>query len=70
MLTKFTSRARPQKKKLQREKGTSHGMVRQHDVEEREQGRRLGNEKWKEEFRKTTSKGKSQIVHDWEVELD
>jgi hypothetical protein len=26
-------------------------MVKQHDVEEREQGRRLGNEKWRDEGR-------------------
>jgi hypothetical protein len=43
-------------------------MVKQHDVEEREQRRRLGNEKWKSG--KTTSKGKSQIGRDWNVELD
>ena len=36
------------KRKVQREKGTNHGMLKQHDVEDREQGRRLGNEKWKD----------------------
>ena len=48
ILANQNSRREPQRDTSVGEGKGNHGMVKQHDVEEWEQGRRLGNEKWRD----------------------